>query len=84
MSAEATDLVVGIAAVATGVLLSLSMADPPDANSGTGTRAVRIAKGLVFGGGATMVVGAGVMLPIAMHTLLETPARTPSISRALV
>lgn len=64
------------------------MADPPDppqppisrdrgADSGTGNRAVRVGKGLVFGGGATMVVGAGVMLPIAMHMLLKTPAPNP-------
>lgn len=79
----------GIAAVTTAALLSLSMADPPDApdppkppisrdrGADSGTRAVRVGKGLVFGGGATMVVGAGVMLPIAMHMLLKTPAPNP-------
>ena len=78
----------GIVAVSTAALLTFGTVDPPDppqppvsrdrgADAGPGTRAVRVGKGLVFGGGATMAIGAGVMLPIAMHTLLKTPAPNP-------
>ncbi|MEM6991712.1 MAG: hypothetical protein AAF721_14495 [Myxococcota bacterium] len=41
-------------------------------------RAIAAGKGLVFGGGATMAVGAGVLLPIAMRILLQTPAPDPA------
>ena len=79
--------VVGIAAVTTAALLTLGVADPPDppqppasrdrGDATPASRAVRVGKGLVFGGGATMVIGAGVLLPISMHMLLKTPAPNP-------